>query len=64
MAITKNALARYMILDELLSDRLHAYTMNDLWERTNDALVRKNMEDVSKRCIEKDILCIDFRTSL
>lgn len=59
MAITKNALARYMILDELLSDRLHAYSMNDLWERTNDALVRKNMEDVSKRCIEKDILCIE-----
>ena len=48
-----------MILDELLSDRLHAYSMNDLWERTNDALVRKNMEDVSKRCIEKDILCIE-----
>lgn len=59
MPVTKNSLIRLMILDELLSDRLHAYTMNDLWERTNDALVRKDMEDVSKRCIEKDILCIE-----
>ena len=60
MSITKNALSRYMILDELLSDRHHKYSMGDLVEICNDRLRDAGLPEVTKRCIEKDITNIEY----
>lgn len=38
MPKNKNAMTRYKILDELLSDRYHDYTLDDLTNIVNDRL--------------------------
>lgn len=53
--IKKNAIMRYKILDSLLSNRNRYYTITDLLEKVNEALVLDGMEPVSRRCIEKDL---------
>jgi len=56
MPANKNAIRRYMILDQLLSDRHHYYTRKDLYEAVQAAL--KRIDDtftVSKRTIEMDL---------
>lgn len=56
MPANKNAVRRYMILDQLLSDRNHYYTRKDLFEAVQSAL--KRIDDtfsVSKRTIEMDL---------
>ncbi len=60
MSVTKNALSRYMILDELLSDRHHKYSMSDLHEKCNEKLHDAGLPEVTKRCIEKDINSLEF----
>lgn len=47
MPTNKNALARYKILDELLSSRLQGYTVREMVEKCG--------QDVGARCIENDI---------
>lgn len=56
MATNKNALIRYMILDEMLSDRHHYYDIKDLTTCVNDRLCNKEMSVVTRRCIEKDLV--------
>ena len=56
MPANKNAVRRYMILDQLLSDRNHYYTRKALFEAVQSAL--KRIDDtfkVSKRTIEMDL---------
>ena len=56
MPANKNAVRRYMILDQLLSDRNHYYTRKALYEAVQSAL--KRIDDtftVSKRTIEMDL---------
>lgn len=59
MPATKNAIVRYRILDELLSDRNHEYSMSDLLEICNTRLENAEYPTVTKRSIEKDLNAIE-----
>lgn len=56
MPTTKNALIRYKYLDRLLSDRHHYYDRTTLWEKVNEMLCDAGFKQVTKRCIETDIV--------
>ena len=56
MPSNKNALIRYKYLDEMLSDRYHYYDINDLTGKCNEKLIDAGFREVSRRCIEKDIV--------
>jgi len=55
MPLTKNALSRIAFLDELLADRHHYYSLDDLTEKCNERLEKIGVSTVTRRCIEKDI---------
>ena len=57
MPANKNAMARYMILDELLSNRYHDYSLDDLTEEVSRRLseLYSDTKGVVRRTIEKDI---------
>lgn len=57
MPTNKNAMTRYQILDTLLSDRYHNYSLDDLTEEVNLKLSEFNpkTDGVGRRTIEKDI---------
>lgn len=57
MPINKNAIMRYKILDELLSDRYHNYSLDDLTNEVNRRLAEMQPDGdcVVRRTIEKDI---------
>lgn len=61
MATNKNALIRYKHLDTLLSDRHHYYDINDLTEKVNQLLQDEGFQTVTRRCIEKDLVCLTER---
>ena len=56
MPANKNAVIRYMYLDQMLSDRHHYYSRTDLCEKCNARLVRDGYSEVSKRTIELDLI--------
>ena len=56
MPANKNAVIRYMYLDQMLSDRHHYYTRTELCEQCNERLVRDGFSKVSKRTIELDLV--------
>ena len=56
MSTNKNALIRYKYLDRLLSDHHHYYDIHDLTEKVNDMLEQEELQVVSQRCIEKDLV--------
>lgn len=60
MPRTKNALSRYKILDELLSDRYHCYTLDSLTEIVGERLMDLGQDPVSRRQIEKDIQYLEY----
>ncbi len=60
MPKNKNAMSRYMILDELLSDRYHDYTLDDLTNIVNDRLAVIGVEPIVRRTIEKDIQYLEY----
>lgn len=43
------------MLDDLLSNRYHSYTVEDLLEEVNKRLEELSIEPIGKRCLEKDI---------
>ena len=57
MPTNKNAMTRYRIIDRLLSDKYHAYTIDDIVEEVNKSLAEldPDTDGVGRRCIEKDI---------
>ena len=59
MPSNKNAVIRYMHLDEMLSDRHHYYTRTDLYEKCNERLRRDGYPEVSKRTIEIDLVDLE-----
>jgi Predicted transcriptional regulator len=56
MPANKNAVIRYMYLDQMLSDRHHYYSRTDLCKKCNERLVRDGYSEVSKRTIELDLI--------
>ena len=58
MAVNKNAVIRYMYLDQMLSDRHHYYTRKDLKEKCNEKLLADGFKTVDKRTIEMDIVAL------
>jgi predicted DNA-binding transcriptional regulator YafY len=56
MPSNKNALIRYRFLDGLLSDRHHYYDRKTLWEKVNGMLRDAGFNEVTRRCIETDII--------
>lgn len=55
MAKNKNAVLRYKMLDDLLSDRFHCYNLDDITEIVNEKLSFSGYPTVVRRSIEKDI---------
>lgn len=53
-------MTRYKILDELLSNRYHDYTLDDLTDIVNDRLAVLNIEPIVRRTIEKDIQYLEY----
>ena len=52
---TKNLFTRIKLLDELLSDQYHDYSMDDIVDKMNDRLEDMGCKSVTRRCVEKDI---------
>ena len=55
MPANKNAVTRYYILDKLLANRYHNYSVEDLRQRLNEELEELGIGPVSKRTVEYDI---------
>lgn len=55
MPVNKNAMTRYKIIDDLLSNRYHSYTFDDIVENVNLQLVDMGIKAVTRRCVEKDL---------
>lgn len=62
MPKNKNAMTRYQILDELLSNRYHDYSMGDLTDEVNRRLADMEEEPVTRRCIELDIKYLEYES--
>lgn len=62
MPATKDAMTRYQILDELLSNRYKNYSLDDLTEEVCNRLSDLNPDSngVTRRCIEKDIQYLEY----
>ena len=62
MPVNKNAMTRYQILDELLSDPYRNYSLNDLREEVSNRLAELdgNADGVVRRTIEKDIHYLEY----
>jgi len=61
MPINKKAIIRYKKLDELLSNRYHNYSLDDLTQEVNNCLAELYPDDdnVCRRTIEKDIFFME-----
>ncbi len=61
MPSNKNALTRIVLLDKLLADRYHAYSIQDMTDYLERELPQYGQEGgVSKRCVEKDIEYLEY----
>lgn len=61
MPANKNAVIRYKFLDDLLSDRFHYYSMEELTEKVNERLENLGYTPVVSRTLEKDIVFLQER---
>ena len=61
MPANKNAVIRYKFLDDLLSDRFHYYSMEELTEKVNDHLEDLGYVPVVSRTLEKDLVFLQER---
>ena len=55
MPSNKNAETRYYIIDQLLANRYHNYSIADICDRVNEKLAEIGIKPVTKRTIEYDI---------
>ena len=61
MPSNKNALTRIVLLDKLLADRYHAYSIQDMTDYLERELPQYGQDGgVSKRCVEKDIEYLEY----
>lgn len=58
MSVNKNAVIRYMYLDQMLADRHHYYTRAELTDKCNDKLHADGFSEVTKRTIEMDLVAL------
>lgn len=62
MPANKNALTRIALLDKLLADRYHAYSIQDMTDYLERELSQYGQEGgVTKRCVEKDIEYLEYK---
>lgn len=62
MPSNKNALTRIVLLDKLLADRYHAYSIKDMTDYLERELPQYGHDSgVSKRCVEKDIEYLEYK---
>lgn len=64
MPTNKNAMTRYKILDDLLSNQYHNYSLDDLTEEVNRSLseLDSGTDGVVRRTIEKDIEYLEYKS--
>lgn len=64
MPTNKNAMTRYKILDDLLSNQYHNYSLDDLTEEVNRRLseLDSDTNGVVRRTIEKDIEYLEYKS--
>ena len=63
MPTNKNALSRIVLLDKLLSDQYHSYSIKDMTDYLQKELPQFGQsEGVSKRCVEKDIEYLEYQS--
>jgi predicted DNA-binding transcriptional regulator YafY len=60
MPVNKNAMTRYRILDELLQNPYHDYSLDDMTAEVNSRLGEMGIDPVTRRCIENDIHYIEW----
>lgn len=62
MPTNKNAMTRYWALDELLSDKYHDYSLDDLTDKVNERLseLYPDGDGVVRRTVEKDINYLEY----
>lgn len=61
MPTNKNALTRIVLLDKLLADRYHSYSIQDMTDYLEQELPHYGQKNgVSKRCVEKDIEYLEY----
>ena len=58
MSVNKNAVIRYMYLDQMLADRHHYYTRAELTEKCNEKMRSDGYSEVNKRTIEMDLVAL------
>ena len=52
---TMNLFTKNLLMDELLSDQYHDYSMDDIVDKNNERLEDMGYVSVTLRCVEKDI---------
>lgn len=64
MPANKNAMTRYKILDDLLSNRYRNYSLDDLTEEVSERLreISPDIDRVSRRTIEKDLQYLEYES--
>lgn len=62
MPANKNAVTRYYYLDQLLANRYHNYSTEDLCRLVNEELVEREQEPVSRRTIELDLHYLEYES--
>lgn len=60
MPANKNAVTRYYLIDQLLANRYHHYSIADILEKVNEQLVELGQPPVKRRSIELDINYLEF----
>lgn len=61
MPANKNALTRIVLLDKLLADRYHSYSIQDMTDYLRRELPQYGQDGgISKRCVEKDIVYLEY----
>jgi len=60
MPANKNAVTRYYILDKLLANRYHHYSVEDLRQHVNEELKELSQDAVSRRTIELDLHYLEY----
>lgn len=62
MPTNKNAMTRFALIDKMLANRHRAYSIQDITDTLADKLHELGQHPVSKRCVEKDLIYLEFES--